>query len=119
PSYELPFTGGIPGTFAAGKQYDLQSLIPGSGPAGISNNHSPLKQQFGADPHSPTHPDRAAHADPNDPDRPTTTDDDQKETRLRFIPSGLANEILLDVFVRLKSFEPWATDPEKRLFDAY
>jgi hypothetical protein len=38
PGYELPSTGGVPGTFAAGLQYDVQSLIPGSGPAGVSNS---------------------------------------------------------------------------------
>jgi hypothetical protein len=32
PLYELPFTGGIPGTYAAGKQYSVQSLIPGPAP---------------------------------------------------------------------------------------
>jgi hypothetical protein len=95
------------------------SLIPGSGPAGISNNDSPLKQQFGDDPNNPRDPDRAANADPNDPDRPTTNDDDQKETRTRFIPSGLQNEILLDVFVRLASFEPAVKTLDKRLNDAY
>jgi len=119
PLYELPSTGGLPGTFAAGQQYDVSSLIPGSGPAGVSNSQSPLKQMFGDNPNNPRDPDRGANADPNDPDRPTTNDDDQKETRLRFIPSGLANEILLDVFVRAKSFEPWVTNLQKRLFDAY
>jgi len=119
PGYELPSTGGIPGTFAAGKQYDMLSLIPGSGPAGVSNNDPPLKQQFGDDPNNPRDPDRAANADPNDPDRPTTNSDDQKETRLRFIPSGLQNEVLLDVFVRLASFEPWVKSLDKRLNDAY
>ncbi len=119
PSYEFPSTGGAPGTFAAGLQYNVSSLIPGSGPRGISNNEPPLKQQFGDDPNNPRDPDRGANADPNDPDRPTANDDDQKETRLRFIPSGLANEILLDVVVRLASFEPWVTDPVKRLNDAY
>jgi hypothetical protein len=119
PLYELPSTGGLPGTFAAGQQYDVLSLIPGSGPGGVSNNHSPLKQMFGDNPNNPRDPDRGPNADPNDPDRPTTNDDDQKETRLRFIPSGLANEILLDVFVRVKSFEPWVINPERRLFDAY
>jgi hypothetical protein len=48
-----------------------------------------------------------------------TNDDDQKETRLRFIPSGLANEILLDVYMRLKSFEPGVANFNRRLFDAY
>ena len=45
--------------------------------------------------------------------------DDHKETRLRFIPSGLANEVLLDVFVRVASFEPGVDDLTQRLFDAY
>jgi len=119
PLYELPFTGGVPGTFAAGQQYSLQSVLPGSGPRGVSNNDSPLKQQVGDDPNNPRDPDRGPNASPNDPDRPVTNDDDQKETRLRFIPSGLANEILLDVVVRVRSFEPSVTDPTRRLFDAY
>src|SRR5206468_9129127 len=38
PLYELPFTGGIPGTFAAGQVGALQSIVPGSGPAGVHNN---------------------------------------------------------------------------------
>jgi hypothetical protein len=120
PQYELPFTGGIPGTFAAGKQYDLQSVIPGSGPAGVSNNEEPLKQMFGDDPNNPRDPDRGPNASPTDPDRPVANpSDDQKEKRLRFIPSGLGNEILLDVWVRVKSFEPHVTSFNKRLFDAY
>jgi hypothetical protein len=120
PLYELPFTGGVPGTFKAGKQYDLQSVIPGSGPAGVSNNEEPLKQMFGDDPNNPRDPDRGPNASPTDPDRPVANpSDDQKEKRLRFIPSGLGNEILLDVWVRVKSFEPWVTDFNKRLFDAY
>jgi len=119
PLYELPFTGGVPGTFAAGQQYSLQSVLPGSGPRGVSNNDSPLKQQVGDDPNNPRDPDRGPNASPEDPDRPVTNDDDQKETRLRFIPSGLANEILLDVVVRVRSFEPSVTDPTRRLFDAY
>jgi hypothetical protein len=115
PLYETPFTGGVPGTFAAGQQYALQSLIPGSGPSGISND----KVQYGDDPNDPRDPDRGPNASPDDPDRPTQNDDDQKETRLRFIPSGLANEILLDVYVRRASFQPGVTDLSKRLFDAY
>ena len=97
----------------------MSSLIPGSGPRGISNDQPGLKQQFGDDPNNPRDPDRGPDASPNDPDRPTTNDEDQKETRLRFIPSGLANEILLDVFVRVKSFEPAVTDFSRRLYDAY
>jgi hypothetical protein len=53
PAYELPFMGGVPGTFAAGLQYNLQSLIPGSGPSGVSNNQLPLKLIYGDDPNHP------------------------------------------------------------------
>jgi hypothetical protein len=35
------------------------------------------------------------------------------------IPSGLANEIYLDVYERLASFEPHVKNLQKRLFDAY
>jgi len=119
PLYELPFTGGVAGTFADGMQYNLQSVIPGSGPRGVSNNDPPLKQMFGDNPNNPRDPDRGPDTSPQDPDRPVVGDDDQKESRLRFIPSGLANEILLDVLVRVKSFEPGVMDPERRLFDAY
>jgi len=119
PLYELPSTGGVAGTFADGLQYNLQSLIPGSGPRGVSNNDPPLKQMYGDDPNNPRDPDRGPDASPDDPDRPVTSDEEQKETRLRFIPSALANEILLDVLVRVKSFEPGVTDPARRLFDAY
>ena len=119
PLYELPFTGGVPGTYADGLQYNLQSVIPGSGPRGVSNNDSPLKQTYGDDPNNPRDPDRGPNASPDDPDRPVTDDEEQKETRLRFLPSALANEILLDVVVRVKSFEPGVTDMGRRLFDAY
>jgi len=59
PHYELPFTGGVPGTFAAGLQYnnflDFRSLIPGSGPAGVTND----KLRYGDNPDNPRDPDRA------------------------------------------------------------
>src|SRR5438132_6503544 len=38
PLYELPFTGGIPGTFEAGQVGALQSIVPGSGPSGKQHN---------------------------------------------------------------------------------
>ncbi len=38
---------------------------------------------------------------------------------MRFIPSGLGNEILLDVYVRLASFHPEIKDVTTRLFRAY
>jgi hypothetical protein len=37
---------------------------------------------------------------------------------MRFIPSGLANEIFLDTYERLASFEPGTPFPQ-RLYDAY
>jgi hypothetical protein len=103
PVYELPFTGGIPDSFQDGEVGGFDSVVPGPGPDGPANN--PV--QFGDDPDNPRDPDRAAATDPA-----------QNETRLRFIPSGLANEVFLDTFERLASFEPGVTFP-KRLFDAY
>ena len=103
PLYELPFTGGAPGTFQAGQVGALQSTVPGSGPSGIQND--PV-----------THGDNPNN--PRDPDRVEATDEDQKEFRNRFIPSGLANEIFLDVYERLVSFEPGISG-DQRLFDAY
>src|SRR5207248_8615056 len=38
PLYELPFTGGIPGTFAAGQVGALQSIVAGAGPSGLKND---------------------------------------------------------------------------------
>jgi hypothetical protein len=111
PLYELPFTGGLPGTYEAGQIGALSSLIPGGGPAGMHN----LPQAYGDDPNriGP----RGA-AGPRDPDRFDGDTDAQREDRMRFIPSGLANEIFLDAYERLASFEPGVAFPQ-RLFDAY
>ena len=103
PLYEIPFTGGIPGTFAAGEVGAFSSLVPGPGPDGPQNS----RVAFGDDPDNP-----------RDPDRNDATDPTQNETRLRFIPSGLANEVFLDTFERVASFEPGVPFPQ-RLFDAY
>ncbi len=103
PTYELPFTGGIPPSFENGQVGALSSVVPGSGPAGVKNN--PVT--FGDDPDNP-----------RDPDRADATVQAQRETRLRFIPSGLDNEVHLDVFLRVKSFEPGVSLPQ-RFFDAY
>jgi len=116
PLYELPFTGGIPGTFEARQQYRLQSLIPGDGPRGRHDND---KRVYGDIPDVPRDPDRLLNTSPSDPDRGMVNNDDHKETRLRFIPSGLANEILLDVYVRVVSFDEGEHDFNRRLFDAY
>jgi hypothetical protein len=56
---------------------------------------------------------------PRDPDKFDGDDDAQREFRDRFIPSGLANEIYLDVFERVASFEPGQTSLAQRIFDAY
>lgn len=103
PLYELPFTGGSAGAFEAGQIGGLQSIIPGSGPAGVHNT----AQRYGDNP-----------ALPRDPDKFDGDDDNQREFRIRSIPSGLANEIMLDVFERLASFEPGVSLPQ-RLNDAY
>ena len=103
PLYELPNTGGIPGTFELGDIGRRSSLVPGSGPSGIRNN--PVI--YGDNPSLP-----------RDPDKFDGDDDAQREFRDRFIPSGLAHEIYLDVYERLFSFEPGVEFPQ-RLFDAY
>ena len=115
PHYELPFTGGIPGTFDSGQVGALQSIVPGSGPSGVKND--PVK--YGDNPSDPRDPDRAEISNVSDIDRPTPGNPDHLEKRLRFIPSGLTDEVIQDVFTRIKSFEPGVTDPGQRLFDAY
>ena len=111
PLYELPFTGGFPDrfggkpdTFQDGEIGALQSIVPGSGPAGVKN--SPI-----------THGDNPNL--PRDPDKFDGDIDAQREFRQRGIPSGLANEIFLDVYERLASFEPHVSNLTRRLNDAY
>jgi hypothetical protein len=103
PLYELPFTGGVPGTFPD-MQYGLQSVIPGSGPAGVQNT----ALLHGDDPDNP-----------RDPDRFEPVSSGQTETRNRFIPSGLAAEILRNVFTRPASFLPGVTNVGQRIFQSY
>ena len=104
PLYELPFTGGLPGTFAAGLQYNVLSLIPGSGPAGVTNN----KVLYGDNPENPRDPDR------NEAENPA-----HLESRNRGVPSGLAEEIFRNVFCRVRSFQPNVTDVGQRLLSSY
>jgi hypothetical protein len=111
PLYELPFTGGIPGTYESDNVGALSSVIPGSGPSGIKNN----ALRYGDNPNTAG---LLAASGPRDPDKFDADDDAQREFRQRFIPSGLANEIYLDTYERLASFEPGTPFP-KRLFDAY
>jgi hypothetical protein len=104
PAYELPLTGvGFPRPFKA-EPPGPPSVVPGTGPDGPPTD--PVVFGDNAD-------------NPRDPDRNSATDPAQNETRLRFIPSGLANEVFLDAFERVKSFEPTVTDLSQRLFDAY
>src|SRR6516165_5045123 len=111
PLYELPFTGGFPDdfgqaaeAFAEGEIGKLQSIVPGSGPSGVKNQ----PQAVGDNPNLP-----------RDPDKFDGDVDAQREFRQRGVPSGLANEIYLDVYERRASFEPHVRNLEKRLFDAY
>jgi hypothetical protein len=108
PHYEVIFTGGVPGTYAAGLQYnnlkDLRTVIPGSGPRGVTND----KVAYGDNPD-----------DPRDPDRTEATNPAQAEKRLRIVPSAVDLEVLYDVFLRSKSFRPDVTDTAERFFLAY
>ena len=111
PLYELPFTGGFPADFGKPPnafQKDriglLQSIVPGSGPDGVTNKPSVL----GDNPNLP-----------RDPDKFDGDIDAQREFRFRNIPSGLANEIYLDVYMRRASFENNTGDLQERLFRAY
>jgi hypothetical protein len=111
PTYELPFTGGLPGSFEAGKVGALSSLIPGSGPAGVKNS----RITYGDNPNTKG---VLMASGPRDPDKFEADVDAQREFRMRVIPSGLAHEIYLDVVERVKSFEPGVPFPQ-RLYDAY
>jgi hypothetical protein len=112
PLYELPFTGGFPDDFGDvppdalidGEIGKLQSIVPGSGPTGVKNDPA----VYGDNPNLP-----------RDPDKFDAKIDAQREFRQRFIPSGLANEIMLDVYERRASFEPGVKNLERRLYDAY
>src|SRR2546425_3498041 len=108
PLYELPFTGGFPDKIGAppdalqdGEIGALQSIVPGPGPAGKPNK----PQVYGDNPNRP-----------RDPDLFDADIEAQREFRQRFIPSGLANEILLDVYARPVSFEPRTRNLTHRLF---
>ena len=56
---------------------------------------------------------------PRDPDQFDSDVDAQREFRERFIPSGLANEVFLNIFERLASFEPGEHNLTRRLLDGY
>ena len=111
PLYELPFTGGFPDQFGGtpdalrdGEIGKRTSIVPGSGPLGVHND----PRIYGDSPNRP-----------RDPDLFDAEKSAQREFRQRFIPSGLANEIFLDVYVRRASFMPHDHRLEKRLYHAY
>jgi hypothetical protein len=111
PLYELPFTGGFPDNFGQapnafqdGEIGKLQSIVPGPGPGGEDNK----PQEVGDNPNLP-----------RDPDKFDGDVEAQREFRERGVPSGLANEIYLDVYERLASFEPQVRNLQQRLFDSY
>jgi hypothetical protein len=113
PLYELPFTGGFPDdfggtpdTFQDGEIGKILSVVPGPGPGGRPNSPTVV----GDNPNLPRDPDKF------DADQGF---DDQREFRERGVPSGLANEIFLDVYERPASFEPEERNLERRLFAAY
>jgi hypothetical protein len=107
PINELPFTGGFPDNFGQapdafqdGEIGKLQSIVPGPGPSGEKNK----PQVVGDNPNLP-----------RDPDKFDGDVDAQREFRERGVPSGLANEIYLDVYERLASFEPQVRNLQQRL----
>jgi hypothetical protein len=111
PLYELPFTGGFPDDFGLAPDAFLDgeigrrpSIVPGSGPEGIVNK----AQVYGDNPNLP-----------RDPDKFDGSVDAQREFRYRNIPSGLANEIYLDIYMRRESFRPHVKNLQERLFLAY
>src|SRR6476620_10924802 len=93
-----------PTTFPTNKQTSSRSIVPGPGPSGEENK----PQVVGDNPNLP-----------RDPDKFDGDVDAQREFRERGVPSGLANEIYLDIFERLASFEPQVRNLQQRLFDAY
>ena len=116
PLYELPFTGGFPDqlnqpphTFEDGGIGKLQSIVPGSGPSGVTNDPVAV----GDNPNLPRDPDKFEAVEEG------ADADAQREFRYRNIPSGLAREVFLDVFLRPASFEPSESNLNKRLFDGY
>jgi hypothetical protein len=114
PLYELPFAGGFPDhaatdpadTFENGEIGLGQSIVPGNA---INENRDMQKAvTFGDNP-----------GRPRDPDLFDSNVDAQREFRQRFIPSGLAREVFLNVYERRASFEPDQPDLEQRLIDGY
>ena len=101
PLYELPFTGRLTGSPALESPSIIPPTFNGEIPEDISEERL---LALGDDPLNPREPDRF-EAEPGS---------DQAETQNRFIPSNLANEILLDVFIRTQSFAPGVGMPDRQ-----
>ena len=103
PLYELPFTGGFPDDFGRhpGRAAATARSAGGSRscPAPGRWASTTIRGIYGDNPNRP-----------RDPDLFDAEIDAQREFRQRFIPSGIANEILLDVYERLASFMPHEHD---------
>ena len=110
PLYELPFTGDSPTTSDALRTRCKTARSASSiHCAGLGAAwRSQRSRVYGDNPNRP-----------RDPDLFDADNDAQREFRRRFIPSGLANEILLDVYVRRSSFMPHEHDLTRRLYHAY
>ena len=124
PLYEQAYSGGFLNEFSQARVAFLSSVVPGSGPSGTgptgpgpTGGNDP--KLYGDNPNNPRDPDRGKTSELTDADCPQPPNEEHAETRLRFIPSNLANEILLDVYVRVKSFEAGEASVRQRLFDAY
>jgi hypothetical protein len=115
PLYELPFTGGFPDksptqpadTYQDGEISARQSIVPGDEP-GDNNRNKGAAVAFGDNPNRP-----------RDPDLFDSNVDAQREFRQRFIPSGIAREVLLNAYERLASFEPNEHNLAQRLLKGY
>jgi hypothetical protein len=114
PLYELPFTGGFPDrratdpadSFRDGEIGREASIVPGDRIGLNRDRQRTIK--FGDNPNLP-----------RDPDKFDADDDAQREFRQRFIPSGVAREVFLNVFERLDSFHPELSDLQQRLDEGY
>jgi len=114
PLYELPFAGGFPDhsqtqpadTYRDGEIARLSSVVPGEEINEVRERREAVR--FGDNPDLP-----------RDPDKFDADVDNQREFRERFIPSGIAREVFLNVYERLASFEPGEHDLQRRLVDGY
>lgn len=113
PLYELPVAGGFPDrsatepadTYRDGEIARFSSVVPGEELNEVRERSETVR--FGDNPDRPRDADRF--------EGPAT----QREFRQRFIPSGIAREVFLNVFERLASFEPWQRNLQQRLVDGY